>query len=192
MQEYETSSFKPLNTLRFQSKYKPNFVTKDVAGNFWIGTERAVQKILCYQYFIPLGTMGLLNSVWTIQQSSDSNLWLGSYGEGLTIFDGYKFRRPPGNFNDLSKAQLANSTIRIDDGTMLFNAHSSKFLTTGVLAVKDQKWKWLMDKKLGIYFDRDRHGRLMVGTFSDGLYIFRDDKKLTSDNLYKVIDKKRD
>ncbi|MBX7180268.1 MAG: histidine kinase [Saprospiraceae bacterium] len=191
LQEYVTSSFKPLNTIRFQSKYKPNFVTKDAAGNFWIGTERAVQKILCYQYSIPLGTTGLLNSVWTIQQSSDSNLWLGSFGEGLTIFDGYKFRRPPGNFNDLSKAQLANSTIRMHDGTMLFNVHSSKFLTTGVLAVKDKKWKWLMDKKLGIYFDRDRHGRLMVGTFSDGLYIFRDDKKLTSDNLYKVIDKKK-
>ncbi|MCO6462449.1 MAG: histidine kinase [Saprospiraceae bacterium] len=192
LQDYSTTDARLMNTLRFQTKYEPQTVTMDAAGNYWIGTERLVQKILCYQYTIPLETKGFPNIPWVIQQSREGNLWIGSYGHGFTIFDGYKLSPPPPVFQPLSNSQIINSSTRTEDGTMLFNIHGSLQNTTySVLAIKNKRFQVARRNVTGIYLDKDGKGRLLFGTFYDGLYIFKNDKSMSDDNIYQVIDKKK-
>ncbi|MGI0107481.1 sensor histidine kinase [Salinimicrobium sp. WS361] len=58
----------------------------------WIGTENGVVKkengVLKY-YFEEDGLA--LNSCWAIAEDKKGNLWFGSYGEGISIYDGFDF-----------------------------------------------------------------------------------------------------
>ncbi len=58
----------------------------------WIGTENGVVKkengVLKY-YFEEDGLA--LNSCWAIAEDKNGNLWFGSYGEGISIYDGFDF-----------------------------------------------------------------------------------------------------
>ncbi|UJH92320.1 histidine kinase [Antarcticibacterium sp. 1MA-6-2] len=59
----------------------------------WIGTENGVVKKEndVFNYFFEEDGLAL-NSCWAIAEDPNKNLWFGSYGEGVSIYDGYKFK----------------------------------------------------------------------------------------------------
>lgn len=59
----------------------------------WIGTENGVIKKENdeFQYFFEEDGLAL-NSCWAIAEDINKNIWFGSYGEGLSIYDGYQFK----------------------------------------------------------------------------------------------------
>ncbi|MCC8360660.1 sensor histidine kinase [Salinimicrobium sediminilitoris] len=59
----------------------------------WIGTENGVVKKEndIFTYFFEEDGLAL-NSCWAIAEDRNKKLWFGSYGEGVSIYDGFKFR----------------------------------------------------------------------------------------------------
>ena len=59
----------------------------------WIGTENGVIKNEndVFSYFFEEDGLAL-NSCWAIAEDINNNLWFGSYGAGLSIYDGFKFK----------------------------------------------------------------------------------------------------
>ncbi|MFV8226584.1 histidine kinase [Christiangramia aquimixticola] len=82
---YTSSSELPNNTVRS--------LLVDSQNSLWIGTENGVVKKEndVFKYFFE--EVGLAqNSTWAIEEDTNANLWFGSYGEGLSIFDGSNFK----------------------------------------------------------------------------------------------------
>ncbi|GAB2771429.1 histidine kinase [Actinomadura fibrosa] len=59
----------------------------------WIGTENGVvrKENDVFKYFFEEDGLAL-NSCWAIAEDENKNLWFGSYGEGVSIYDGYRFQ----------------------------------------------------------------------------------------------------
>ena len=59
----------------------------------WIGTENGVVKKEndIFKYFFEEDGLAL-NSCWAIAEDRNRNLWFGSYGGGLSIYDGFRFK----------------------------------------------------------------------------------------------------
>lgn len=59
----------------------------------WIGTENGVVKKEndVFEYFFEEDGLAL-NSCWAIAEDKNKNLWFGSYGEGISIYDGVSFK----------------------------------------------------------------------------------------------------
>ncbi|PAM96161.1 histidine kinase, partial [Flavobacterium sp. IR1] len=59
----------------------------------WIGTENGVVKKEndVFSYFFEEDGLAL-NSCWAIAEDKNNKKWFGSYGEGVSIYDGYKFK----------------------------------------------------------------------------------------------------
>ncbi|MFD2516347.1 sensor histidine kinase [Salinimicrobium flavum] len=59
----------------------------------WIGTENGVVKKENdeFKYFFEEDGLAL-NSCWAIAEDKNKNIWFGSYGEGVSIYDGFKFK----------------------------------------------------------------------------------------------------
>ena len=59
----------------------------------WIGTENGVVKKEndVFTYFFEEDGLAL-NSCWAIAEDSNKNIWFGSYGNGVSIYDGNKFK----------------------------------------------------------------------------------------------------
>lgn len=191
LQEYSLHNATLITTVRYQSNYVAKVVTKDGAGNYWIGTENTVLKILSYQYTIPLSADGYLNSTWAIQQTTQGKFWISGFGSGFATFDGFRISQPPPSFDLFNRSYISNSTIRTDDGSMLFNVDQNPLARAGIISIKDDKWKFTPLNSPGIYFGRDRQGRLLHGRFDGALYIFKDGNDISDDNISKVIDKKK-
>ncbi|UBZ07656.1 histidine kinase [Salegentibacter mishustinae] len=65
----------------------------DSNNSLWIGTENGVIKKENdeFQYFFEEDGLAQ-NSCWAIAEDKNGKLWFGSYGEGISIYDGYKFK----------------------------------------------------------------------------------------------------
>ncbi|SDL06623.1 hypothetical protein SAMN04488034_102168 [Salinimicrobium catena] len=59
----------------------------------WIGTENGVVKKENegFKYFFEEDGLAL-NSCWAIAEDENKKLWFGSYGEGVSIYDGFRFK----------------------------------------------------------------------------------------------------
>ncbi len=59
----------------------------------WVGTENGVVKKEndVFTYFFEEDGLAL-NSCWAIAEDKNNNLWFGSYGGGISIYDGFKFK----------------------------------------------------------------------------------------------------
>ena len=59
----------------------------------WIGTENGVvsKENDVFKYFFEEDGLAL-NSCWAIAEDQNKNLWFGSYGEGVSIYNGFKFK----------------------------------------------------------------------------------------------------
>ena len=65
----------------------------DSRGIVWIGTENGLSKFENGRFKNFFETDGLaFNSCWAIAEDKNGNLWFGSYGGGISVFDGKKFR----------------------------------------------------------------------------------------------------
>ncbi|MDG1277130.1 MAG: histidine kinase [Algoriphagus sp.] len=64
----------------------------DSRGILWIGTENGVSKFENgnFQNFYEEDGLGF-NSCWAIEEDQEGNLWFGSYGGGVSVFDGKSF-----------------------------------------------------------------------------------------------------
>ena len=65
----------------------------DSGNALWIGTENGVVKKENdeLKYFFEEDGLAL-NSCWAIAEDRNKNLWFGSYGKGISIYDGYNFK----------------------------------------------------------------------------------------------------
>ena len=65
----------------------------DSNNSLWIGTENGVIKKENdeFQYFFEEDGLAQ-NSCWAIAEDNNGKLWFGSYGDGVSIYDGYKFK----------------------------------------------------------------------------------------------------
>ncbi|GHA37804.1 histidine kinase [Salinimicrobium marinum] len=59
----------------------------------WIGTENGVVKKEndVFNYFFEEDGLAL-NSCWAIAEDNNKKIWFGSYGEGISIYDGFRFK----------------------------------------------------------------------------------------------------
>ena len=82
---YTAASELPNNTVRSLLVDSNNFL--------WIGTDNGVVKKENdrLQYFFEEDGLAL-NSCWAIAEDKNNRLWFGSYGEGVSIYDGFEFR----------------------------------------------------------------------------------------------------
>ncbi len=89
-QNYPTKSYTAANKL-------PNNAVRsllvDSNNILWIGTENGVVKKENddFKYFFEEDGLAL-NSCWAIAEDPNNNLWFGSYGEGISVYDGHKFK----------------------------------------------------------------------------------------------------
>ena len=82
-------------------------IYKDSRGLLWIGTDAGLCCFDGKTYKVFNENNGLKhNSVWSIVEDEQNNLWLSLYGEGLAKYDGKKFTF----YND--KNGLVNNSIR--------------------------------------------------------------------------------
>ena len=82
-------------------------IYKDSRGLLWIGTDAGLCCFDGNTYKVFNENNGLKhNSVWSIVEDEQNNLWLSLYGEGLAKYDGKKFTY----YND--KDGLVNNSIR--------------------------------------------------------------------------------
>ncbi|OOG71112.1 histidine kinase [Algoriphagus sp. A40] len=66
----------------------------DSRGILWIGTENGISKLEngLFQNFYESDGLAF-NSCWAISEDKNQHLWFGSYGGGVTFFDGKEFRK---------------------------------------------------------------------------------------------------
>ncbi|MGB7786251.1 MAG: histidine kinase [Salinimicrobium sp.] len=89
-QNYPSKNYTAANRL-------PNNVVRsllvDSNNILWIGTENGLVKKENdeFKYFFEEDGLAQ-NSCWAIAEDKNGKLWFGSYGEGLSIYDGYKFK----------------------------------------------------------------------------------------------------
>ena len=89
-QNYPVNNFNATNALP-NNAVRSLFI--DSQNILWIGTENGVIKKENdeFKYFFEEDGLAL-NSCWAIAEDKNSNLWFGSYGEGVSIYDGFGFR----------------------------------------------------------------------------------------------------
>ncbi len=82
---YNAATELPNNTVRA--------LLVDSDNILWIGTDNGVVKKEndVFKYFFEEDGLAL-NSCWAIAEDKNKHLWFGSYGEGISIYDGSKFR----------------------------------------------------------------------------------------------------
>ncbi|MGW1453971.1 sensor histidine kinase [Salegentibacter agarivorans] len=105
----------------------------DSNNSLWIGTENGVIKKENdeFQYFFEEDGLAQ-NSCWAIAEDKNGKLWFGSYGEGLSIYDGYKFKILSENdglvHNQITKLFTFGDYMYVgtSDGVSLINVHTFK------------------------------------------------------------------
>ena len=82
---YTAANELPNNTIRS--------LLVDSNNILWIGTENGLvsKENDVFKYFFEEDGLAL-NSCWAIAEDQNKNLWFGSYGEGVSVYDGFKFK----------------------------------------------------------------------------------------------------
>ena len=103
----------------------------DSDDNLWIGTENGIVKKEndAFSYFFEEDGLAL-NSCWAIAEDSENRLWFGSYGNGLSIYDGSEFRNISEEngliHNEITKLFSHGKTMYVgtSDGVSMIDIHS--------------------------------------------------------------------
>ncbi len=141
----------------------------DSRGILWIGTENGVSKLEngLFQNFYESDGLAF-NSCWAIAEDKNHHLWFGSYGGGVTFFDGKEFRKIQ------EKDGLADNRIRhfyayqnymligTEDGISLVDIETLE-VTTIASSINDTD----LNYTTGFW---EANGKLFYSTYRSGSY----------------------
>ena len=145
---------------------------RDRKGNIWVGNGRGVYKITVDDNKIKAITeknSQWKNSVTCFEEDKDRNLWVGTYGDGLYVYNGRSFRRID-NANELYRVTVLD--IYDDNAGSIWIAT----LNNGVCRynVKEKSFNWLTERE-GLSnnhvrcIERDTWGNYWFGTSGGGV-----------------------
>jgi hypothetical protein len=150
----------------------------------WIGTENGVVKKEndVFSYFFEEDGLAL-NSCWAIAEDNNNKKWFGSYGEGVSIYDGYKFKVIS------EKDGLIHNEI-----TKLFSSEEYMYVGTsdGVSRIDINNFKvhsFILPPRDGLFRVQDffkYKDQIYVVTYNSGLFVILNNNNRPS--LEKVND----
>ncbi|WP_010230625.1 sensor histidine kinase [Gillisia marina] len=152
----------------------------------WIGTDNGVvrkENDIFSNFFEEDGLA--LNSCWAIAEDKNKNIWFGSYGEGVSVYDGTKFKvisKKQGLVhNEITKlfAHENNIYVGTSDGVSVININ-----TFEVFSLNNDRDKELF--RVQDFFEYNEE--IYVVTYNSGVYkiVFKNDHP----SLIKVNDHK--
>lgn len=116
----------------------------DSSNILWIGTENGLVKKendVFTNFFEEDGLA--LNSCWAIAEDKNNNMWFGSYGEGLSIYDGDKFRVISENdglvHNEITKLFSYGNHVYVgtSDGVSIIDINTYKVTSLNTASPKE-------------------------------------------------------
>ncbi len=128
--DFRTGGFRyllrqPGNSLSLQYNHQINAIFQDREENIWLGTDRGICIFNPYrQYFSTLSNQdagnpaGALNEISTAALSNRKDLWVGSWGGGITVYDTAFHLKKSYFFKGQYAQNLVWSFIEQEDGSM--------------------------------------------------------------------------
>ncbi len=151
-------------------------IYKDSRGILWVGTVSGLSKIEYHKIQNFNTDNGIApNGCWAIAEDQNHNMWFGSYGGGITFFDGKKFTI----FNE--KNGLCDNSIRklFEYKNILFVGTDNGFSTIDINTKKIQSFTnfdALSNVKVMGFFRKDNE--IGIGTYLNGLWKLNQNNKL--------------
>ncbi|MGA8854598.1 MAG: two-component regulator propeller domain-containing protein, partial [Christiangramia sp.] len=152
----------------------------------WIGTDNGVVKKEndVFKYFFEEDGLAL-NSCWAIAEDKNKKLWFGSYGEGISVYDGYKFRVLS------EKEGLVHNEITklFSYGNYMYVGTSDGVSKIDITTFEIESWSVpAEDELIRINGFFESKGQVYVGTYNTGIYKLTEEQNQT--RLVKVNDHK--
>ena len=151
-------------------------IYKDSRSILWVGTVSGLSKIEYHKIQNFNTDNGIApNGCWAIAEDQNHNMWFGSYGGGITFFDGKKFTI----FNE--KNGLCDNSIRklFEYKNILFVGTDNGFSTIDINTKKIQSFTnfdALSNVKVMGFFRKDNE--IGIGTYLNGLWKLNQNNKL--------------
>lgn len=150
----------------------------------WIGTDNGVVKKEndVFKSFFEEDGLGL-NSCWAIAEDKNENIWFGSYGGGVSIYDGIKFKviseKDGLIHNEITKLFSFENYMYVgtSDGVSIINVDTFKVLSLDIPAGNELF-------RVSGFFDYGKE--IYVVTYRTGIY------KISINKSQKVLDKVSD
>ncbi|PTX43732.1 hypothetical protein C8P64_2264 [Christiangramia gaetbulicola] len=178
---YNAATELPNNTVRA--------LLVDSDNILWIGTDNGVVKKEndVFKYFFEEDGLAL-NSCWAIAEDKNRNLWFGSYGEGLSIYDGTKFRVISENeglvHNEITSlfSNRDEMFVGTSDGVSVVNIHTLKVQTFNI-PEKDELFRvqeffeyedqvYVVSYRSGIFKFENRENQKKLVRVNDQEYLY--------------------
>jgi hypothetical protein len=125
---------KNITTIDGLSNNSVNTIYKDSRGLVWIGTQNGVNVIQGNTIINLKKSDGLVHETcWDIAEDTNHNMWIASYGGGLSFFDGNKFKvfnTQKGLVNDFIRKLFAFKNkilVGTSNGLTIIDINSNKF-----------------------------------------------------------------
>lgn len=165
----------------------------------WIGTDNGVVKKEndIFKYFFEEDGLAL-NSCWAIAEDKNKHLWFGSYGEGISIYDGTKFRVISENeglvHNEITSLFSHGDEMFVgtSDGVSVVNINTLKVQSFNI-PEKDQLFRvqeffefedqvFLVSYRSGIFKFQNRENQNTITKVNDQEYLYS--VFLENDSIY--------
>jgi len=161
----------------------------DSNNSLWIGTENGVVKKENdeFQYFFEEDGLAQ-NSCWAIAEDKNGKLWFGSYGEGVSVYDGYKFKilseKDGLVHNQITKLFTSGNYMYVgtSDGVSLINVNTFKVNSLKTPAEKElfrvqdffeyQNQIYVVTYRSGIFNILNEEGQTTLVKVNDHKYIY--------------------
>ncbi len=137
-----------------------------------------------FKYFFEEDGLAL-NSCWAIAEDKNKKLWFGSYGEGISVYDGYKFRVLS------EKEGLVHNEITklFSYGNYMYVGTSDGVSKIDITTFEIESWSVpAEDELIRINGFFESKGQVYVGTYNTGIYKLTEEQNQT--RLVKVNDHK--